>query len=64
MKPGISTLIEFFARDASPAAPLAGDDEDRLRPGASMRPERLRGRRGWRARMRRRDVPRLASATA
>ncbi|WP_180731051.1 hypothetical protein [Paraburkholderia sp. PGU19] len=51
MKQRISTLIEFFAGVTVSMVSLATDDEARQRQGACIRPERLRGRRGSRARM-------------
>jgi hypothetical protein len=62
MKQRISTLIDFFVRDkVSPEGHL-NESEDRLRPGASIRPERLRERRAPRARMRRCDARRWVAA--
>jgi hypothetical protein len=64
MKQRLSTLIDFFARDCVPQAILAGEEEDsRQRHGASTRPERLRERRGPRARMQRGDAHRMVRAT-
>jgi hypothetical protein len=51
MKQRISTLIEFFAGERASMVSHVTDDEDRQRHGACIRPERLRGRRGSRARM-------------
>jgi len=62
MKLRLSTLIDFFTRDPVSIVPLASEDEERQRHGASMRPERLRVRRGRRARMRRSFAHRLAGA--
>lgn len=73
MKQRLSTLIDLFARDRVPAlvpalvpaVVLAGEeDESRQRHGASMRPERLRERRGARASMRRGDARRATRMTA
>ncbi|SIT49852.1 conserved hypothetical protein [Paraburkholderia piptadeniae] len=63
MKQRLSTLIDFFTRDRGPVAPLASEEDSRQRHGASMRPERLRERRGPRARMQRCDAHRLVRAT-
>ncbi|WP_109480447.1 hypothetical protein [Paraburkholderia sp. C35] len=52
MKQRISTLIGFLTRDKASASPET-HDEDGLRDGASLRPERSRERRGKRAQMRR-----------
>lgn len=61
MKQRITKLIEFLVRDkASMSSPRHGDDG--LRDGASLRPERLRSRRGTRAAMRRGDAYRPARA--
>ncbi|MPW16394.1 hypothetical protein GCT13_05475 [Paraburkholderia sp. CNPSo 3157] len=64
MKQRLSTLIDFFTRDRVPVAAPASEEEDsRQRHGASMRPERLRERRGTRARMQRGDARRMVRAT-
>ncbi|SEJ57509.1 hypothetical protein [Paraburkholderia diazotrophica] len=63
MKQRLSTLIDFFTRDRVPVAALASEVDDiRQRHGASMRPERLRERRGPRARMQRGEAYRIARA--
>lgn len=64
MKQRISTLIEFFVGERASMVSLATDDEDRQRHGACIRPERLRGRRGSRARMPRAMAHRQAATAS
>ncbi|AXF00651.1 hypothetical protein CUJ88_19085 [Paraburkholderia hospita] len=64
MKQRILTLIEFFAGERASMVSLATDDEERHRQGACIRPERLRGRRGSRARMPRAMTHRQAATAS